>query len=66
LPSPRKAQVPAAGGAAAASSAGLTFVPFLALLVLAALVAPKLMRRLDAAPASLRPSLFACALERPG
>jgi hypothetical protein len=66
LPSPRKAPAPTAGGAAAAISGGITSVPFLALLVLAALAAPKLMRRLDAAPASLRPSLFACALERPG
>jgi hypothetical protein len=41
-------------------------VPFLALLVLAALAAPKLLRRLDAAPAFLRPALFVCALERPG
>jgi hypothetical protein len=41
-------------------------VPFLALLVLAALAAPKLLRRLDPAPALLRPALFACALERPG
>jgi hypothetical protein len=65
-PSPRKAPAPTAGGAATPSAGGLTFVPFLALLVLAALVAPKLMRRLEAAPALLRPALFACALERPG
>ena len=65
-PSPWKAPAPTAGGAAAASSGGLTFVPFLGLLVLAALVVPKLMRRLDAAPALLRPALFASALERPG
>ena len=40
--------------------------PLLALLVLAALAAPGLLRRLDAAPALLRPALFVCALERPG
>ena len=40
--------------------------PFLALLVLAALAAPKLMRRFDAATAFLRPTPFVCALERPG
>jgi hypothetical protein len=38
----------------------------MALLVLAALVAPRLLRRLDTAPAFLRPALFVCALERPG
>jgi len=41
-------------------------MPFLALLVLLALAAPKLLRRLEAAPAFLPPTPFACALERPG
>jgi hypothetical protein len=65
-PSPRKAPAPAAGGAAAPAPAASLFVPFLALLVLAALAAPKLLRRLDAAAAFLRPAPFVCALERPG
>jgi hypothetical protein len=65
-PSPRKAPAPAAGGAATSAPAGVLFVPFLALLVLAALAAPMLMRRLDAAKALMRPTLFVCALERPG
>jgi hypothetical protein len=41
-------------------------VPFLALLVLAALAAPQLLRRFGAATAFLRPAPFVCALERPG
>jgi hypothetical protein len=65
-PSPRKTPVPAAGGTATSAPGGLLFVPFLALLALAALAAPKLMRRLDAATAFLRPAPFICALERPG
>jgi hypothetical protein len=65
-PSPSKAPAPAAGGTAAPASGGLLFVPFLALLALAALAAPRLLRRLDATPAALRPALFVCALERPG
>jgi hypothetical protein len=65
-PSPRKAPAPAAGGTAAPAPGGFFFAPFLALLVLAALVAPRLLRRLDAVPAFLRPALFVCALERPG
>jgi hypothetical protein len=65
-PPPRKAPAPAAGGAATSAPGGSLFVPFLALLVLAALAAPRLLRRLDAAPAFLRPALFVCALERPG
>jgi hypothetical protein len=64
--SPRKAPAPAAGGAAAAAPGGLSFVPFMGLLVLAALAAPRLLRRLDTAAASLRPAPFLCALERPG
>ena len=64
-PIPRKAPAPA-GGAAAPAPGGSLFVPLLALLVLAALAAPRLLRRLDAAPALLRPALFVCALERPG
>ena len=64
--SPRKAPAPATGGAAAAAPGGLSFVPFLGLLVLAALAAPTLLRRLGAATASLRPAPFICALERPG
>ena len=48
------------------SPGGLSFVPFLGLLVLAALAAPMLLRRLGAAAASLRPAPFLCALERPG
>jgi hypothetical protein len=64
--SPRKAPAPATGGAAAAAPGGLSFVPFLGLLVLAALAAPMLLRRLGTAPASLRPAPFLCALERPG
>jgi hypothetical protein len=64
--SPRKAPAPTTGGAAAAGPGGLSFVPFLGLLVLAALAAPMLLRRLGAATASLRPAPFICALERPG
>jgi hypothetical protein len=64
--SPRKAPAPATGGAAAAAPGGLSFVPFLGLLVLAALAAPMLLRRFRAATASLRPAPFLCALERPG
>jgi hypothetical protein len=64
--SPRKAPAPATGGAAAAAPGGLSFVPFLGLLVLAALAAPMLLRRFGAATASLRPAPFLCALERPG
>jgi hypothetical protein len=45
---------------------GGSFVPFLGLLVLAALVAPRLTRRLDELPAFVRPGPFLCALERPG
>jgi hypothetical protein len=63
--SPRKAPAPATGGAAAAPG-GISFAPFLGLLVLAALAAPMLLRRLGAATASLRPAPFICALERPG
>ena len=65
-PLPRKGPAPAAPGAAAPAPSGVLFAPFLALLVLAALVAPRLMRRLDATPAFLRPAPFVCALERPG
>jgi collagen type IV alpha len=65
-PSPWMAPAPAAGGAATVASGGLSFVPFLALLVLAALAAPKLLRRLDPATGLLRLSPFVCALERPG
>jgi hypothetical protein len=54
-----------AGGAAPSSSGGI-FVPFLGLLVLAALAAPRLLRRLDELPAFVRPGPFLCALERPG
>jgi hypothetical protein len=64
-PPPRTAPAPVAGGAAALFSGGI-FVPFLALLVLAALAAPRLMRRLDELPAFVRPGPFLCALERPG
>jgi hypothetical protein len=64
-PPPGTAPAPVAGGAAAVFSGG-TFVPFLALLVLAALAAPRLMRRLDELPAFVRPGPFLCALERPG
>jgi hypothetical protein len=63
---PRKVPAPAAGGAATPAPGGFLSGPFLALLVLAALAAPRLMRRLDAAVALLRPSPFVCALERPG
>jgi hypothetical protein len=60
-----------AGGATAlpfssSSSSGGFFVPFLALLVLAALAMPRLLRRLDGPPAFVRPEPFLCALERPG
>ena len=65
-PSPRKAPAPAAGGAAATAYGSSLFAPFLALLVLAALAAPRLLRRLEGVPAFMRPTLFACALERPG
>jgi hypothetical protein len=34
--------------------------------VLAALAAPRLMRRLDEVAAFVRPAPFLCALERPG
>jgi hypothetical protein len=67
---PRTAPAPAAGGATAlpfsSSSSGGFFVPFLALLVLAALAMPRLLRRLDGPPAFVRPEPFLCALERPG
>jgi hypothetical protein len=68
---PRTAPAPAAGGATAlpfssSSSGGGSFVPFLALLVLAALAVPRLMRRLDGLPAIVRPEPFLSALERPG
>jgi hypothetical protein len=67
---PRTAPAPAAGGATAlpfsSSSAGGFSVPFLALLVLAALAVPRLMRRLDGPLAFVRPAPFLCALERPG
>jgi hypothetical protein len=65
-PPPRTAPAPVAGGAAPSSSGGLFFVPFLGLLVLAALAAPRLLRRLDELPAFVRPGPFLCALERPG
>jgi hypothetical protein len=69
-PPPRMAPAPVAGGATAlpfsSSSAGGFFVPFLALLVLAALAMPRLLRRLDGPPAFVRPEPFLCALERPG
>jgi hypothetical protein len=65
-PPPRTASAPVAGGATALFFSGGTFVPFLGLLVLAALVAPRLMRRLDELPAFVRPAPFLCALERPG
>jgi hypothetical protein len=55
-----------AGGATALFASGGIFVPFLGLLVLAALAAPRLMRRLDELPAFVRPAPFLCALERPG
>jgi hypothetical protein len=64
--SPPKAPAPATGGAAAAAPGGLSFAPFLGLLVLAALAAPMLLRRLRAPTAALRPAPFICALERPG
>jgi hypothetical protein len=68
---PRTAPAPVAGGATAlpfssSSSAGGFSVPFLALLVLAALAMPRLLRRLDGPPAFVRPEPFLCALERPG
>jgi hypothetical protein len=68
---PRTAPAPVAGGATAlpfssSSSSGGFFVPFLALLVLAALAMPRLLRRLDGPPAFVRPEPFLCALERPG
>lgn len=65
-PPPRTAPAPVAGGATALFSSGGIFVPFLGLLVLAALAAPRLMRRLDELPAFVRPAPFLCALERPG
>jgi hypothetical protein len=65
-PPPRTAPAPVAGGATALFSSGGFFVPFLGLLVLAALAAPRLMRRLDELPAFVRPAPFLCALERPG
>lgn len=64
--SPWTAPAPAAGGATAVFSGAAFFVPFLGLLVLAALAAPRLMRRLDELPAFVRPGPFLCALERPG
>ena len=64
-PPPRTAPAPVAGGATASFSGGI-FVPFLGLLVLAALAAPRLMRRLDGVQAFVRPAPFLCALERPG
>jgi hypothetical protein len=63
---PRTAPTPVAGGATALFASGGIFVPFLGLLVLAALAAPRLMRRLDELPAFVRPAPFLCALERPG
>jgi hypothetical protein len=65
-PSPRKAPAPTAGGAAAAPFGGSISSSFLALLVLAALTAPMLLRRLTGLPGLLRPTPFVCALERPG
>jgi hypothetical protein len=65
-PPPWTAPAPVAGGATAVFSGGSVFVPFLGLLVLAALVVPRLMRRLDELPAFVRPEPFLCALERPG
>ena len=65
-PPPRTAPAPVAGGATALFASGGIFVPFLGLLVLAALAAPRLMRRLDELPAFVRPAPFLCALERPG
>jgi hypothetical protein len=65
-PPPRTAPAPVAGGAAPSSSGGLFFAPLLGLLVLAALAAPRLLRRLDELPAFVRPEPFLCALERPG
>src|SRR4051794_26771209 len=65
-PPPRKVPAPAAGGAATPAPGGFLAGSFLALLVLAALAAPRLMRSLDSAAALLRPSPFVCALERPG
>jgi hypothetical protein len=64
-PPPWTAPAPVAGGAAPSSPAGI-FVPLLALLVLAALGVPRLLRRLDELPAFVRPEPFLCALERPG
>jgi len=67
---PRTAPAPVAGGATAlpfsSSSSGGFFVQFLALLVLAPLAMPRLLRSLDGPPAFVRPEPLRCALERPG
>jgi hypothetical protein len=66
-PSKAPEQLPSMGGTGAgAGFSGFFFGLFGALLVMLALAAPALMRRLEGASAFLRPPLFVCALERPG
>jgi hypothetical protein len=65
-PPPPQPFGPMSGAATGAAAAASLFIPLVALLVLLALAAPKLLRRFDATPAILRPTPFACALDRPG
>ncbi|HEU4944524.1 MAG TPA: hypothetical protein VFT10_05115 [Solirubrobacterales bacterium] len=57
---------PAPPANAVADSGGSIFVPIVALLALLALVAPTAQRRLGRAADFRLPTLFVCALERPG
>jgi hypothetical protein len=52
--------------AAASGSSGSSFVPIAALLALLALAVPAILRRLREVPDLPAPTLFVCALERPG
>jgi hypothetical protein len=57
---------PGSSGEAAPAPGGSSFVPLAALLALLALAAPAILRRLREVPDLPAPTLFVCALERPG
>lgn len=65
---PHQPLLPLPGSSLAGASGwgGSSFVPIAALLALLALVVPAIIRRLREAPDLRAPTLFVCALERPG
>lgn len=67
-PAPVDVPLPAPGSPATSSSGpgGSSFVPLAALLALLALVPPATLRRLGRSAGFRAPTLFVCALERPG